>query len=251
MKQFTKIFYLLFAIIIYSTCKKRPDGIYINVIDPLLNQVISGAKVAIIEQKLSGGFLSGGYECKVIASKETDQNGNVCFEKVKFKNNSSINYFAVVLEAYGKELFWSCGNHKTDDFLKKTNKKIEKTVYAYAEKIDWQVKINKLNSGGFGTNLSDSLSVKIYRDFDYFDDFIDDLNGSKNAVDQIILNKSIYTILNNPESYSCCEYNYLTKIFPGKYKIVLYKKQNNVVSQISYTENVVPNVNNYVFNIDW
>ena len=63
--------------------------------------------------------------------------------------------------------------------------------------------------------------------------------------------QSIYTILNNPESYSCCEYNYLTKIFPGKYKIVLYKKQNNVVSQISYTENVVPNVNNYVFNIDW
>ncbi|MFN7911373.1 MAG: hypothetical protein ACK5QC_06080 [Bacteroidota bacterium] len=248
--------YILFINLLFFalTCKKKPDGINIKAIDPFMNQPIAYAKVGLIERELKGGLFSGGYNCKIIKQLETDANGNAFMNNVKFKTNKSIDYFITVLNAYGKDLSYSCGNHKESDLLQKTNNTINKTVYAYGRDIDWKINLNKLYSQNFGGLNTDSIIVKVYRDYGYFDDLIDNWNGSKQFVQSMVLNKKYYQSLynpSNPETYTCCTYNYLNKIFPGNYKIEVTKNKNGILTSYSYNELVSPHVNIYYFNIDW
>jgi hypothetical protein len=238
-----------------STCKKRPDAIIIKVIDPLFDKPIPNAKVGLIEQDINGGLFTGGYTCKTIKQGVSDAFGNVTFEGVKLKTNKSNNYFLVVLNAYDEDLFFSCSNRKADDFIPKTRKVINKTVFAHADYIDWQLKINKLNSGGFSNLNTDSISVTLHRDFAYYFDFDDlDLNGSKKNLGTISLNKASYQILtnpSNPDDYTCCPYNYLSKIYPGRYKVIVTKNKGGILSTSTHYENVSPFTSKYYFNIDW
>lgn len=255
MKKTVKHISVFAIFLMLWTCKKRPDSIVITAIDPFMNKPIPFAKIGLIQRSLNGGVFSGGYECKIIKSFETDECGNLSIEKAKFKTKKSVDYFVTVINAYGKDLTFSCGNRNEDDMLPKTNASITKKVYAYGVKIDWQFKINKLNSNGFGSLPSDYIMIKIFRDYTYYEDFVDNWNGSKAMVKQISLNKTVYDNLynpTNPESYSCCPYNYIDdKLFPGNYRIEVTKNKNGTQTTYSYNEVVSPFNNIYNFNLDW
>ncbi len=254
MKKIITYLSVFASLLILCTCKKQPDSIIISTIDPFMNKPIPYAKIGLIERSLNGGVFSGGYECEIINTFETDENGSLIIEKTKFKTKKSVDYFVTVLNAYGKDLFYSCGNRKEADILPKTNASITKKIYAYGSSIDWKFNINSLNSQGFGSLSTDYIKIKIYRDFEYFVDLVDNLNGSKQFIKEINLDKITYENLNNPtspETYSCCTYNYLDKIYPGKYKVQVIKNKNGVQSNYTFTEYVSPNVNIYYFNIDW
>lgn len=250
MINFLKYIILIFTCFICLTCSKKPEGINIQVYDPFMNQPIADASVSLIEMSLSN---SGG-NCNIIKTISTDGNGDALMTSVSLSTKSKYNYFVVVSNAYGKDAIYSCANHSSDDYLPKTNAIINKKIYYYADAIDWKINISNLNSGinNFNSISTDSISIQIFRDFEYFSDLKSDLNGSKELVRIINLNTTVYNSLNpvNPNSYSCCTYNYLDKIYPGKYKVIVFKNKSGVTSTNTYTEYVLP-VQQYHFNVNW
>lgn len=137
----------------------------------------------------------------------------------------------------------------------KQNKRSQKKIYYYSDAIDWKLNINNLNSStdNFNSVSTNSISIHIFRDFDYYPDLKSELNGSKSSIMEIQLNNTIYTSLTNPSNpdvYTCCEYNYLSKIYPGKYKLIINKNKSGIMTSDTITEKVLP-TEPFQFNITW
>lgn len=119
-------YFLIFVVcIVFLTCKKKNDGISIQVIDPFLNQPVANSEVSLIEIN-SGGVFSSKDECKVIKTITTDAEGNAFMENNKFRRREKYDYFLVVSNAYGHDVSYSCSNHPVDDYLPKTKQTITK-----------------------------------------------------------------------------------------------------------------------------
>lgn len=104
---------LTFIILVFVGCKKSAE-LQIHVYNEDIHEFTPNATVSLIERHVRKsvnpyGFGDLIFKCKVVATAQTDQNGNATIDFNKIKKRDNFDYLLHVSNAWGKEYHYSCG----------------------------------------------------------------------------------------------------------------------------------------------
>lgn len=224
-----KLYYIigvLFFVTLCFSCRKKTD-IEVRLFNPLLNENVSQAKLAIVERKGSSGFF-GNSECKEIAVATTNENGIALFNSEKLKTDNKYQYFVVIKEAWGIANNYPCGGYNGSNLKKGGTNQIIKSDLSNGALV--KLKINNL----FTPVLSgDSLSYRIV--------LLEAMNPETGYIEGgggVFSNGIDY---NSAKTYSSVMYSSEVNSIGGRVSVYIRKKKLGVITQVYDTLKIYPN----------
>jgi hypothetical protein len=245
----------LFALVLgLCTCNKRPEGIAIKLYNPFYDQGIAGSEIVLVE--IHENTITKNYECKALLHVTMDSQGEGFIDGAKLKKRANYTYVLRASKAYDVDIknVDYPGILPEDKVLPKINGTMNiQVLYVPPFRTGWVIKIVNLNSDGFGSSPSDSISVRINQDFGYVEGWNNQyngskFNGSKNEVVAYLL-KSPYPP-NHPDTVKFPESAYFNIHF-GKHNVKVVKRKSDVVTTTTYSEVVLHDEFIHEFVVKW
>lgn len=254
MRKYVTLVLLLILIFTLGNCNKEPKYVFVKIYDPFYCRGVAGSEISIIE--LHGDIPLNNFNCKTLKHITMDSNGEGFIEGVKFRSREKYAYILKLSKAYGSVAQGAdiCGIGLEDKEIPKTNGTASlQIIYVPPFQTGWAIKIVNLKSNATSSYANDSISVRVYHDFDYVEGWDNkyrssQFNGSKSKAAELSIH--LPSAQNRPDSIKYPESAYFPIMY-GKLKVLVYKRKSGIVKDTIYNEIVRHDESIHEFLVRW